>query len=51
MILHILARETRIRVRLAVTSKGVVISSDFLNFSVTARRDKSDLRMGFHLNI
>ena len=53
MILHILGRETRIGVRLAGDPKEVVISSDFLHFlfSVTSSRDRSDLRMGFHLNI
>jgi hypothetical protein len=50
MILHELVRETRIGVKLAGNPKGVVISSDFLRFSVTGSRDRLDFRMGFQLD-
>ena len=51
MILYVSVRETRIGVKLAGNPKRVVISSDFLHFSVTGSRDRLYFRMGFQLDI
>ena len=47
MIVHVFAAQTRADLTLLWNRKKVVISSDFLHFSVTGSRDRLDLMIGF----